>query len=75
MQVTYFSFSSTRSDQKTLWLGKIEHELKSCIKLEKLGINLREHDNNDSEVGSAPPTDPPNFFSQIPSTPQGVNIC
>ena len=34
-------------------------------------VVLREHDNSDSEVGSAPPTDPPNFFSQIPSTPQG----
>ena len=32
---------------------------------------LREHDNSDSEVGSAPPTNLLNFFSQIPSTPQG----
>ena len=37
-----------------------------------LGKNLlREHENSDSEVGSAPPMDPPNFFSQIPSAPQG----
>ena len=32
---------------------------------------LREHDNSDFEVGSAPPSDPPIFFSQIPSTSQG----